>query len=168
MRGRTDLIPLTIKQKTKKELMAKSQETYSKKEKEKKRLKKRKDKEAKREERKTNPKRSGFENMISYVDEHGNLTDTPPDPKKRIELKAEDIELGVPKREVEEVEAVRTGRVEFFNHDKGFGFIKENDTDEKFFVHVSSLTEEIEENDKVSFELERGMKGLNAVRVKKI
>jgi len=148
--------------------MAKSQETYNKKEKEKKRLKKRKDKQAKREERKLNPKKSGFENMISYIDEHGNLTDTPPDPSKKIKFKAEDIELGVPKREKEVVDAVRTGRVEFFNHDKGFGFIKENDTDEKFFVHVSSLTEELEENDKVSFELEKGQKGLNAVRVKKI
>jgi cold shock CspA family protein len=58
--------------------------------------------------------------------------------------------------------------VEFFNNVKGYGFIKENDTNEKFFVHVSSLTEEIAENDKVSFELEQGLKGLNAVRVKRI
>lgn len=148
--------------------MAKSQETYSKKEKEKKRKKKRKDKEARREERKLNPKKTGFENMISYVDENGNLTDTPPDPSKKIEFKVEDIEIGVPKREKEEVETVRTGKVEFFNHEKGFGFIKENDTDEKFFVHVSSLEEELEENDNVSFEVERGLKGLNAVQVKKI
>ncbi len=60
------------------------------------------------------------------------------------------------------------GKVEFFNNEKGYGFIKENETNEKFFVHVSSLTEEIVENDKVSFELEQGLKGLNAVRVKKI
>ncbi len=148
--------------------MGKSQETYNKKEKEKKRLKKRQDKEAKREERKASPKRSGFENMISYVDENGHLTDTPPDPAKKIVFKAKDIDLGVPKREKEEVDVVRNGKVEFFNDEKGFGFIKENDTNEKFFVHVSSLTEEIVENDKVSFELEQGLKGLNAVRVKKI
>ena len=60
--------------------MGKSQETFNKKEKEKKRLKKRQEK---REERKANPKRSGFENMISYVDENGNFTDTPPDPIKK-------------------------------------------------------------------------------------
>jgi len=149
--------------------MGKSQETFSKKEKEKKRLKKRQDKEAKREERKANPKKSGFEDMISYVDENGNPSDTPPDPSKKIEFKLEDIELGVPKRTKEEdVNPIRSGKVEFFNDEKGFGFIKENETNEKFFVHVSSLTEEIEENDKVSFELEQGMKGLNAVRVKKI
>jgi len=148
--------------------MGTSQETFNKKEREKKRLKKRQDKEAKREERKANPKKSGFENMISYIDENGNPTDTPPDPAKRIEVNAEDIALGVPKREKEEVDPIRTGKVEFFNSEKGFGFIRENGTDEKFFVHVSSLSEELVENDKVSFEVERGLKGLNAVRVNKI
>jgi cold shock CspA family protein len=148
--------------------MGRSQETFNKKEKEKKRLKKRQDKAAKREERKANPKRSGLEEMLSYVDEYGNPSDTPPDPSKKIEIKAEDIELGIPKKEKEEVEAVRNGKVEFFNNEKGFGFIKENETNEKYFVHVSSLTEEIAENDKVSFELEQGLKGLNAVRVKLI
>ncbi|MDA9262116.1 cold shock domain-containing protein, partial [Flavobacteriales bacterium] len=54
------------------------------------------------------------------------------------------------------------------NDEKGFGFIKEDETNEKYFVHVSSLSEEVVENDKVQFELEQGMKGLNAVRVKKI
>lgn len=149
--------------------MGKSQETFNKKEKEKKRLKKRQDKLAKRAERKANPKKSSFEDMIAYVDEFGNITDTPPDITKKKVIKAEDIEIGVPKREEEEeVDPVRSGKVEFFNTDKGFGFIKENSTNEKFFVHVSSLTEEIVENDKVSFELEQGLKGLNAVRVKKI
>ncbi len=149
--------------------MGKSQESYSKKEKEKKRLKKRQEKQAKREERKAQPKASGLEDMISYVDEYGNPTDTPPDPANKNVIEAEDIELGVPKREKEDkVDAVRHGKVEFFNHDKGFGFIKEDDTDENYFVHVSSLTEEIDENDKVSFELEKGLKGMNAVRVNKV
>ncbi len=61
--------------------MGKSQETFSKKEKEKKRLKKRKDKLAKREERKSNPKKS-FEESIAYIDENGNFSDTPPDKQK--------------------------------------------------------------------------------------
>jgi cold shock CspA family protein len=149
--------------------MGKSQETYNKKEKEKKRLKKRQEKQAKREERKAQPKASGLEDMISYVDEYGNPTDTPPDPSKKLVTNAEDIEIGVPKREKEEDEdPIHSGKVEFFNHDKGFGFIKEDETNEKYFVHVSSLSEEIEENDKVSFELEKGLKGLNAVRVKKV
>ncbi len=148
--------------------MAKSQETYNKKEKEKKRLKKRQDKLAKKEERKLNPKKSA-ESMFSYVDADGNLTDTPPDPSKKIVIKAEDIDVSVPKKgAAEEVDPIRHGKVEFFNSEKGFGFIKENDTNEKFFVHVSSLTEEIIENDKVSFEVESGLKGLNAVRVNKV
>ena len=73
----------------------------------------------------------------------------------------------MPKRE-DVVEAVRKGRIEFFNDSKGYGFIKELDTQEKFFVHVNGLLEDVRENDKVSFELERGMKGMNAVKVKKI
>ena len=67
-----------------------------------------------------------------------------------------------------EVDPIRKGAVEFFNDEKGFGFIKEDETNEKYFVHVSSTTEELGENDKVTFELEQGMKGLNAVRVKKV
>lgn len=147
--------------------MGKSQETFNKKEKEKKRLKKRQEKLARREERKAGPKKS-LDDMIMYVDEYGNFTETPPDHTKKKKIKAEDIEIGIPRREDIEVEAIRNGKVEFFNHDKGFGFIKENETQEKFFVHVSSLDEPIEENDKVSFEVEQGMKGLNAVRVKRI
>ena len=46
--------------------------------------------------------------------------------------------------------------------------IKDNENEEKYFVHVSSLSEEIVENDKVQYELEQGMKGLNAVRVVKL
>jgi len=105
---------------------------------------------------------------LAYVDEDGNLTDTPPDPmRKKLKIKAENIEIGIPKREGEVVSAVRTGKVDFFNDSKGFGFIRETGTQEKFFVHVNGLTEEIAENDKVTFELERGMKGMNAVNVKK-
>lgn len=148
--------------------MAKSQETFSKKEKEKARLKKRQDKQFKREENKANPKKSGLQDMIAYVDEYGNLSSTPPDPSKKRVIRAEDIEIGVPTRVEEDLGTVRTGKVEFFNHDKGFGFIKENETQEKYFVHVSSVTFDIEENDKVSFEIEQGPKGLNAVRVVKI
>jgi len=108
-----------------------------------------------------------LENMMAYVDEDGNISDTPLDPKLKKKVSAKSIELGVPKRE-KETNTVREGKVAFFNHSKGFGFIHELVTQEKFFVHVHGLTEEVEENDKVSFELERGMKGMNAVRVKKI
>ena len=148
--------------------MGKSQQTFNKKENEKKRLKKRLDKQKKREERKANAQESGFDNMIAYVDEDGNLTDTPPDLTKKKKIDASKIEIGVPKREKEEIITTRMGRVEFFNDSKGYGFIKENETNEKYFVHANGLLEEIVENDKVTFELEKGLKGLNAVRVKKM
>lgn len=58
------------------------------------------------------------------------------------------------------------GTVKFFNDQKGFGFIKEANTDQEYFVHVSGLINEIRENDEVTFDLQEGRKGLNAVNVK--
>lgn len=62
---------------------------------------------------------------------------------------------------------MNTGTVKFFNDEKGFGFIKEENTDQEYFVHVSGLVDEIKQNDKVTFELKEGRKGLNAVNVKR-
>lgn len=59
-----------------------------------------------------------------------------------------------------------TGTVKFFNSVKGFGFIKDSDSDKEYFVHVSGLKEDINENDEVTFDLEEGKKGLNAVNVR--
>ena len=58
------------------------------------------------------------------------------------------------------------GTVKFFNSEKGFGFIKHDDSDKETFVHVSGLIDEIKENDKVEFDLQNGKKGMNAVNVK--
>ena len=60
------------------------------------------------------------------------------------------------------------GTVKFFNESKGFGFIKEEDTNKEYFVHVSGLIDEIREGDNVEFELTEGKKGLNAINVKVI
>jgi len=147
--------------------MGKSQESFNKKEKEKKRLKKRQDKAAKKEERRANSPGGGLENMMAYVDENGNIVDTPPDPTLKKEVDASKIEIGVPKREKVEALTVRRGKVAFFDDSKGFGFINDLDTQERFFVHVNGLIDEIQEGDNVSFELERGMKGMNAIKVKK-
>ncbi|SMC73355.1 cold-shock protein [Cellulophaga tyrosinoxydans] len=146
--------------------MARAQETFGKKEREKKRLKKREEKAKKKEQRKA----SDQDSMFVYVDENGHLVDTPPDPSKKIKVDAESIVLGIPKKEEsdEEIDPVRKGRVEFFNDSKGYGFIKDTDTQEKFFVHINGCLEEIKENNMVQFELEKGMKGMNAVRVKKV
>jgi CspA family cold shock protein len=58
------------------------------------------------------------------------------------------------------------GTVKFFNESKGYGFIKDDDTEQEYFVHVSGLIDKIKENDKVVFELAEGRKGMNAVQVK--
>ena len=58
------------------------------------------------------------------------------------------------------------GIVKFFNETKGFGFIKEEETNKEYFVHVSGLVDKINQDDQVSFELQEGKKGLNAVNVR--
>ncbi len=147
--------------------MAKPQNTYSKQDNEKNRLKKKKEKLQKKEERKLSGE-SGLDNMIAYVDEYGRLTDTPPDPAKKLKVDVNSIEIGVSRQEDIVMPTERVGKIDFFDDTKGFGFIKETGTQEKFFVHVKGLMQEVKEGDNVTFELERGMKGMNAVRVKKI
>jgi CspA family cold shock protein len=61
---------------------------------------------------------------------------------------------------------MKTGKVKFFNESKGFGFIKENESEKEFFVHATGLIDKIKEDDDVTFELVEGRKGLNAVDVK--
>ena len=150
--------------------MARSQETFNKKEVRNKKDKKRKDKEAKRLARKENEKSGSLDDMIAYVDENGMITDTPPDPtKKNNVIKVEDIEINVPKREdIEEVDPIRKGVVTFFNESKGFGFIKDRETMESVFVHVNNVLEDIKENNMVTYEVEMGQKGPTAVRVQVI
>lgn len=148
--------------------MGKSQETFSKKEKEKKKMRKRKEKEMKREERKANSDGGGLDNMMAYVDENGVITDTPPDPdKKKNKVKASQIEIGVPKKEASDEDPIREGKVAFYNDSKGYGFINDANNGEKYFFHINNTLEDVYENDKVIFELERGDKGMNAVKVKK-
>lgn len=60
------------------------------------------------------------------------------------------------------------GIVKFFNEAKGFGFIRPVDSSEDVFVHASGLIDNVRENDRVEFEQERGKKGINAVRVRKV
>jgi len=148
--------------------MSKSQETWNKKEAEKKRAKKKQDKEQKKEERKANAGGSSrFEDMLAYVDEYGNITSTPPDPLKKIVIKEEDIQIAIPKlADMAPVDTIRKGIVTFFNDSKGYGFIKDTDTQESIFVHINGLVDSIKENNKVSFEVEMGPKGPNAVNVK--
>lgn len=146
--------------------MGRSQESFQKKEVRNKKAKKKRDKEAKRLARKENGK-SGLDDMIAYVDENGNIVDTPPDPDQKTEVKAEDIVIGVPKDDPNDKEdPIRKGTVSFFNEGKGFGFIRDGQTGESLFVHVNNLEEPIKEGNSVLYEMEKGPKGLIAVNVK--
>ncbi|MER2996780.1 cold-shock protein [Pontibacter populi] len=62
---------------------------------------------------------------------------------------------------------MNNGTVKFFNSEKGFGFIKDENSEKEYFVHVTGLIDEVRENDRVTFELQEGRKGLNAVNVKR-
>lgn len=146
--------------------MAKSQQSFSKREKEKKRLKKREEKRQKKEARRAQAKEEGDGIPMAYVDQYGNLTDSPPDPTEKEEIDASEIVLGIPPKEESEEDPVRSGKVAFFDSSKGFGFIMDLANQEKYFYHVSRVENEVVENDKVTFELEKGPKGMNAVNVK--
>lgn len=147
--------------------MGRSQETSNKKEKEKKKLKKKQEKELKKKERKATTGKKSFEDMLAYVDEDGNLTTTPPDPSKKRVINSEDIEISVSKKEdLEPIDPVRKGTVTFFNDSKGYGFIKDHDSQDSVFVHINGLEDDVREGDKVTFETEMGQKGLNAIKVK--
>lgn len=61
---------------------------------------------------------------------------------------------------------MKEGKVKFFNESKGFGFIKDNESNNEYFVHVTGLIDDIKEDDEVTFDLQEGKKGLNAVNVK--
>jgi cold shock CspA family protein len=148
--------------------LGRSTETFSKKEKEKARLKKSKDKKEKAEDRKANSgKGKSLEDMMAYIDEHGNITSTPPDPSRKIKVNVEDIRIGVAKQQDLPHDTVRNGVVSFFNESKGYGFIKDLETQESIFVHINALTEPLKENNMVTFETEQGQKGLSAINVKK-
>jgi cold shock CspA family protein len=147
--------------------MGRSQETFQKKEVRKKKEKRRKDKEQKRLARKEKSKETGVDDMIAYVDEEGNITSTPPDPRQKQTVKADGIEVSIPKRgKDEDPDQTRKGKLIFFNESKGIGFIKDSETQEKVFVHVSDLLEEINENSLVSFKRVKGRKGPAAIEVK--
>jgi len=146
------------------------QETMGKKDREKKKQKNKLDKADRKKEREANnSKGKGLEDMLAYLDEDGNLVSTPPDPKKvKKEIDHESIQLGAAKREpVDPADLIRQGVVSFFSDSKGYGFINDLKSQERVFVHINNLTEQIKEKDKVTFEVESGPKGLTAVRVRK-
>ncbi|HUV01658.1 MAG TPA: cold shock domain-containing protein [Bacteroidales bacterium] len=147
--------------------MSRSPETYNKKEVRNKKEKKRKAKEQKRAKKKIEGKKSSFDDMIAFVDEFGVITSTPPDPNKKTIIDAEDIELKITKNNPANApDFVRKGVITFFDESKGFGFIRDLDSDQRVFVHVNNLLEPVKENNIVIFEIGKGPKGPSAMNVK--
>jgi cold shock CspA family protein len=134
-----------------------------KKEVEKQKQQKKKDKQRRKEERKANGGNS-MDDMIAYVDINGNIVDTPPDmTEKKEEIDLDSIEIATPKK-VEEDPTLH-GVVEFFNEEKGFGFIKDKLTVNKYFFHISNAPDNIKTGNLVTYELERGRKDMVAVNI---
>ena len=133
--------------------------TISKRDREKLKEQKRKEKQQRKEERQSNGP-SSFEDMIAYVDQFGVLHSVPQE-RLEEEVDASHIEVSVPKQEDVEVAPL----MEYFNAAKGYGFVKDTDNGEKYFFHISSAPATIAEGDRVTFEIERGMRGMNAVRI---
>ncbi|MGB8489741.1 MAG: cold shock domain-containing protein [Bacteroidales bacterium] len=147
--------------------MGRSQETFGKKEVRNRKEKKRKEKLQKREKKKSEGRKSSFDDMIAYVDEFGTITATPPDPDKKSVIVAENIELKITRNKPDAVpDFVRKGVVTFFNPSKGFGFIRDLESNQRVFVHANNLLDTIKEDNIVTFETGKGPKGISALKVK--
>lgn len=136
-------------------------DSSSKKDNKKKKLQKQKEKNLRREDRKlNNNKGKSLEEQLVYVDEFGHFTSTPP--ANRTEVKLEDIRLGA--TPIEEAPEFYTGVITYFG-DKGYGFITENDTEERVFFHQNNCTVPVKMNQKVQFKKERTARGIAAIQI---
>jgi Cold shock proteins len=143
-------------------------DTGLKKDREKKKRKAKEDKAHKKAERKANNnKGKSLEDMMVYLDENGNLSDTPPDPRRKKTINAEDISLDNKRPAEELVIEDKKGIITFYNESKGYGFITDMKTKANVFFHVNQLMEPVKENNIVVYETERTPRGISAVRVRK-
>ena len=112
-------------------------------------------------------KKNSFDDMIAYVDEYGTITSTPPDPDRKTDVEAESIELNVSKSNTGNTpDFVRKGVVTFFNESKGYGFIRDLESNRSIFVHANNLQEPVREDNIVIFEAGKGPKGPTAMNVR--
>ena len=98
-----------------------------------------------------------------YVDYNGNFTETPPDPAEKEQISLESIVISPTKKE--ELDSRVQGKVTFYDEEKGFGFIKNPLNQDSYFFHFSECEDLLSVGDKVEFELIRGEKGMNAVKI---
>jgi cold shock CspA family protein len=145
--------------------MSRSGESFNKKDVKTRKDKKRKDKELKKQSRKNQEKKGSLEDMMAYVNEDGTISSVPPDPGKKKEIKAEDIEISIARGD-DVIDTIHTGVVSFFNESKGYGFIKDFETKQSVFVHVNEVEEPVKEGNRVAFEVVKGKKGLSAIKVR--
>jgi cold shock CspA family protein len=133
---------------------------------EKKKQSKRQEKQKRKEDRKTNNSRgASLEDMFAYVDENGMITSTPPESTAKDKTDLDSIIISIPRKEDAEETPVYTGRIEYYNEAKGYGFIKDLNSVKKYFFHISAAPKDIKEGNLVNFELERGIRDLNAVNI---
>lgn len=136
-------------------------DSFSKKENLKKKLQKKQEKSQKREERKSNNnKGKSLEEMLVYVDKFGNLTDLSPEQQEAAEARQKELKIS----RLESESIVHTGTISYFN-DKGFGFIKEDKTNDNVFVHSADVNQTLEKGAKVSYRKTVTPKGLKATEV---
>ena len=147
--------------------MARSQNTFNKKEREKKKAQKRKEKVAKRLEKKEQGTDSSMDSMMVYLDANGNFVNTPPE-ENNMEVDETSIQISTPKSAPIDMDSERRGKVTFYNDQKGYGFIEQDGTQEKFFLHHTNLTGHVEEGTKVKFKIKKGEKGFDAIEVKTV
>lgn len=139
--------------------------TWNKREREQKKKNAKKQKEEKKLERKENSlKGKGLDDMIAYVDEFGNLSDTPPD-KNANRLNEKIPPTVANANDLQEEEAQRSGVITFFDDTKGYGFIKDSANGQSVFIHVNATDVELKEGLEVNFDIEKGPKGFSAVNV---
>lgn len=144
--------------------MGRSQETFRKKENIKKREQKKKEKELRKENRSgQSDKGKSLEDMLAYVDENGNLTTEKPVEQKKQEIDPEEIQISTPKMLAEE-EEVQTGKVKYYNDQRGWGFINSAYGERVFFL-IAEAPDSIKVDDSVSFKTRKGPKGLQAYEI---
>jgi len=136
--------------------MSQSQQTFRKKEIAKKKLQKRKEKEEKRAQRQeSNDKGKSLEEMFAYVDENGNISDTPP--VKKYEFKEEDL--------VRPEKEYAYGKVSFYNEAGQYGFIRDNETRENVYFNFKILGFVLHQDQKVKFKSKSSRQGLQVTEV---
>lgn len=141
--------------------------SFGKRDNEKKRQSKREEKLKRKEDRKANTlKGAPLEEMFAYVDENGMITSTPPELQQKEEIELDNIVISTPKKIESDESTVLRGKVERFFDQKGYGFIKDLNSNNKYFFHISAAPEDIREGQTVFFELERGPRDMNATKIR--